>query len=34
MGKTKSNGCIRLTNWDANELARLVRAGVTVEFKG
>ncbi|MEM1040634.1 MAG: L,D-transpeptidase [Pseudomonadota bacterium] len=34
IGKTKSNGCIRLTNWDANELARLVRAGVTVEFKG
>ncbi|MEO1397425.1 MAG: L,D-transpeptidase family protein [Pseudomonadota bacterium] len=34
IGKTNSHGCIRLTNWDANELARLVRKGVTVEFKG
>ncbi len=32
IGKTYSNGCIRLTNWDAQELAKLVKAGVTVEF--
>lgn len=32
IGKNNSNGCIRLTNWDARELARLVRPGVTVEF--
>lgn len=32
IGKTESNGCIRLTNWDAQELAKLVSAGVTVEF--
>jgi lipoprotein-anchoring transpeptidase ErfK/SrfK len=32
IGKTESNGCIRLTNWDARELAKLVEPGVTVEF--
>ena len=32
IGKTNSNGCIRLTNWDAQELAKLVKKGVTVEF--
>lgn len=32
IGKTNSNGCIRLTNWDAQELAKLVKQGVTVEF--
>jgi lipoprotein-anchoring transpeptidase ErfK/SrfK len=32
IGKTESNGCIRLTNWDAAELAKLVKPGVTVEF--
>ena len=32
IGKTNSNGCIRLTNWDAQELAKLVEKGVTVEF--
>src|SRR5262249_34550514 len=30
--KTGSHGCVRLTNWDALELADLVRAGVPVEF--
>ena len=30
--KTNSHGCLRLTNWDANELAHLVRPGVDVEF--
>ena len=32
IGKTSSHGCIRLTNWDARELAKIVRKGVTVEF--
>jgi len=32
IGKTYSHGCIRLTNWDAYELARMVDKGVTVEF--
>jgi lipoprotein-anchoring transpeptidase ErfK/SrfK len=32
IGKTESHGCVRLTNWDARELARLVKPGVTVEF--
>ncbi len=30
--KTASHGCIRLTNWDANELARMVKPGVPVVF--
>jgi lipoprotein-anchoring transpeptidase ErfK/SrfK len=30
--KTASHGCVRLTNWDAEELATLVDPGVTVEF--
>jgi lipoprotein-anchoring transpeptidase ErfK/SrfK len=32
IGKTASHGCIRLANWDAEELAKLVKRGVTVEF--
>jgi lipoprotein-anchoring transpeptidase ErfK/SrfK len=32
IGKTESHGCVRLTNWDAQELARLVSPGVTVHF--
>lgn len=32
IGKTESNGCIRLTNWDAQELAKMVQVGATVEF--
>jgi len=32
IGITSSVGCIRLTNWDALELARLVRNGVPVRF--
>ena len=32
IGKTSSHGCIRLTNWDADELARMVEPGVAVEF--
>ena len=27
IGKTESHGCVRLTNWDAAELAKLVKAG-------
>ncbi|MHB1109785.1 MAG: L,D-transpeptidase, partial [Devosia sp.] len=32
--KVASHGCVRLTNWDAEELAELVTPGVTVEFLG
>ncbi|MBB4121846.1 L,D-transpeptidase family protein [Martelella radicis] len=32
IGKTSSHGCVRLTNWDAQELAGMVSPGVTVEF--
>ncbi|MCX8280042.1 L,D-transpeptidase [Phyllobacterium sp. 0TCS1.6C] len=32
IGKTSSHGCVRLTNWDATELSKLVQKGVTVEF--
>jgi len=31
--KTASHGCIRLTNWDAEELAALLTKGVPVEFR-
>ncbi|BCG92719.1 L,D-transpeptidase family protein [Mesorhizobium sp. 131-2-1] len=34
IGKTESHGCVRLTNWDARELAKIVSPGVTVEFVG
>jgi len=32
--KTGSHGCVRLTNWDANELAKMVQPGVPVDFIG
>ncbi|HEY0053543.1 MAG TPA: L,D-transpeptidase, partial [Caulobacteraceae bacterium] len=32
IGKTASNGCVRLTNWDALALADAVKAGVEVVF--
>lgn len=32
IGKTESHGCVRLTNWDARELAKIVKPGVPVEF--
>lgn len=32
IAKTASNGCIRLTNWDAEQLAAAVKPGVRVEF--
>ncbi|WP_322188723.1 L,D-transpeptidase [Fulvimarina sp. 2208YS6-2-32] len=30
--KAASHGCVRLTNWDARELAELVETGIDVEF--
>ena len=32
VGKTESHGCVRLTNWDALALAKLVKKGTIVEF--
>lgn len=32
IAKTASNGCVRLTNWDAEQLAAAVKPGVVVEF--
>ena len=32
VSKTTSHGCVRLTNWDAEELADLVKPGVVVRF--
>ena len=32
IGKTQSHGCIRMTNWDATELAKMTAPGVQVEF--
>ena len=32
VGKAQSHGCIRLTNWDAWELAQLVKPGTIVSF--
>lgn len=34
IGKTGSHGCIRLTNWDAVRLGRMVRIGTPVRFVG
>ncbi len=31
--KSASHGCVRMTNWDANELAHLVKRGIVVRFK-
>jgi lipoprotein-anchoring transpeptidase ErfK/SrfK len=33
IGHTQSHGCVRLTNWDATELARMVVQGTPVLFK-
>ena len=33
IGYASSNGCVRLTNWDAEFLARHVRPGTPVEFR-
>lgn len=32
IGKTASHGCVRLTNWDAGELLKLVHPGTQVRF--
>jgi lipoprotein-anchoring transpeptidase ErfK/SrfK len=32
VGKTSSHGCVRLTNWDAQKLAALVKPGTKVVF--
>jgi lipoprotein-anchoring transpeptidase ErfK/SrfK len=34
IGKTESHGCIRLTNWDALDLAGMVHRGTVVDFVG
>ena len=34
IGKRQSHGCVRLTNWDAAELGRMVKPGVKVSFVG
>jgi lipoprotein-anchoring transpeptidase ErfK/SrfK len=34
IGKTESNGCVRLTNWDAKRLSAMVGKGTTVDFVG
>jgi lipoprotein-anchoring transpeptidase ErfK/SrfK len=34
IGKTESHGCIRLTNWDALDLAGMVHRGTIVDFVG
>jgi lipoprotein-anchoring transpeptidase ErfK/SrfK len=33
ISKTQSHGCIRLTNWDAVDLAAMVRPGTVVKFE-
>jgi lipoprotein-anchoring transpeptidase ErfK/SrfK len=32
VGKAYSQGCVRLTNWDVEELAKMVKKGTTVAF--
>jgi lipoprotein-anchoring transpeptidase ErfK/SrfK len=34
VGKTESHGCVRLTNWDAEKLAKVVDKSTTVDFVG
>jgi lipoprotein-anchoring transpeptidase ErfK/SrfK len=34
IGKTGSHGCIRLANWDAIRLGRMVTIGMPVQFRG
>jgi lipoprotein-anchoring transpeptidase ErfK/SrfK len=33
VSKTESHGCIRLTNWDALALSRMVGKGTVVEMR-
>jgi len=32
VSKAESHGCVRLTNWDAERLAKLVKKGTPVAF--
>jgi lipoprotein-anchoring transpeptidase ErfK/SrfK len=32
VGKAASHGCVRLTNWDVEELAKMVQKGIPVVF--
>jgi lipoprotein-anchoring transpeptidase ErfK/SrfK len=32
ISKSESHGCVRLTNWDADRLARLLKKGTEVAF--
>ena len=34
VGKTQSHGCIRLANWDVEDLASMVQGGTPVSFQG
>jgi lipoprotein-anchoring transpeptidase ErfK/SrfK len=34
VGKHQSHGCVRLTNWDAAELGKLIKRGASVAFVG
>jgi lipoprotein-anchoring transpeptidase ErfK/SrfK len=34
VGKVASHGCVRLTNWDARQLAMTIRKGTPVVFLG
>jgi lipoprotein-anchoring transpeptidase ErfK/SrfK len=34
VSKTESHGCVRLTNWDALQLAAVLRKGIPVDFVG
>lgn len=34
VSKTASHGCVRLTNWDAEQLAGMVKRGLQVTFEG
>jgi lipoprotein-anchoring transpeptidase ErfK/SrfK len=34
IGITQSHGCIRLTNWDATELGKIVKVGTPAILKG
>jgi lipoprotein-anchoring transpeptidase ErfK/SrfK len=33
VGRAQSHGCVRMTNWDADRLAELVRVGTEVTFE-
>ena len=33
IGYVTSNGCVRLTNWDAKQLSGMIQPGVAVHFR-